>query len=512
VSFTTTGEPTFKWVLAAGTDGAHIDICENRACSVFDRQADLTSSATTYTPPSALSAGVHYWRLYGRVGSTTGTIASPVWEFVVGAGQAGNSTAWGTMPDFNGDGYADLAVGSGISKAYVYLSDGSKLSTTAQITLSGGSSYGRWLASAGDVDGDGYADLVIAGANLELHLGSATGIAATAKSTISTVYYEVAGLGDVNGDGYSDVIAVSPNAYGAHVFYGSASGLPSAPSATLLMCNPANLCNGVPGANYNTGTPIYSVAGGDVDGDGLADAILTEYWHDWTTNRSLGAMWVYKGVGPSSDAGGGISTTAAVTVSNPTAGFGWQVATPDLNGDGYADVVVGVPGLSGLSSACSVLVYASGGTSGTPASPTTTITGASNALLGTSVARGDVNGDGYDDLAVGADGASVAYLYAGSSTGVSTTANSIAYSGADTNNDFGISVLGGDVNGDHYSDVMVAADTAYVPNGQSCHNGGVFQYDGASSTAPTLSVSLAQTVAGPTAGCYTTNFGVGLGR
>lgn len=200
-------------------------------------------------------------------------------------------------------------------------------------------------------------------------------------------------------------------------------------------------------------------------------------------------------------------------MSNATPAFGSSLATPDLNGDGYADVVVGVPGIAALGTSCSVLVYASGGTSGTPSSPTTTITGASSSQFGVSVAAaGDVNGDGYGDLVVGANNAYAAYLYAGSSTGVSTTANTISYSGADTNDDFGIAVAGGDVNGDHYSDVMVAADTALVPNGMSCHNGGVFEYGGASSTAPTLSVSLAQTVPGPTAGCFTTNFGESVAR
>jgi hypothetical protein len=100
-----------------------------------------------------------------------------------------------------------------------------------------------------------------------------------------------------------------------------------------------------------------------------------------------------------------------------------------------------------------------------------------------------------------------AYLFAGGSSGLSSTVNAIGYPAVDNNNDFGIAVAAGDVNGDGYSDVLVAADTALVPNGQSCHNGGVFLYDGSSSTARALSVALSQSLGGPLSGCVTTNFG-----
>src|SRR5258708_15653920 len=109
VSFTTTAKPTFKWALASGTDGAHIDICPTRACTTFDTQADLTGGATSWTSGTTLSTGVHFWRLYGRDGSTTGTIASPGLELVVSGNPASNSTAGGAVQDFNGHGYADIA-------------------------------------------------------------------------------------------------------------------------------------------------------------------------------------------------------------------------------------------------------------------------------------------------------------------------------------------------------------------------------------------------------------------
>src|SRR5262249_55233211 len=81
----------------------------------------LTGGATTYTPPVDLTTGVHFWRLYGRIGTSTGTVASPVWEFVVPSANAtGVSTAWGAMADWNGDGFPDAAAGSKVSRAYVH--------------------------------------------------------------------------------------------------------------------------------------------------------------------------------------------------------------------------------------------------------------------------------------------------------------------------------------------------------------------------------------------------------
>ena len=149
------------------------------------------------------------------------------------------------------------------------------------------------VAAAGDVNGDGYADVIVGAEDYDagevdegaafIFLGSAAGIADGSPATAATqlesdqsganLGVSVSGAGDVNGDGYSDVI-VGANRYSmgqsfegaALIFLGGASGIPDGDpgtAATLLQSNQG-------GANLGV-----SVSGaGDVDGDGYADVIV----------------------------------------------------------------------------------------------------------------------------------------------------------------------------------------------------------------------------------------------
>ena len=162
--------------------------------------------------------------------------------------------------------------------------------------------------------------------------------------------------------------------------------------------------------------------------------------------------------------------------------FGQNVSTAgDVNGDGYNDVIVGVPGYQGnKGKVCEYL----GSANGLISSPSWTASGEyTGDEFGSSVSTaGDVNGDGYLDVIIGAPGVHNAggkvYIYYGSSGGLSASP-SWTHSGDNENDHFGASVSSaGDVNGDGYSDVIIGAP------GFSSHKGKVYLYYGSPSGLP----------------------------
>ncbi len=286
--------------------------------------------------------------------------------------------------------------------------------------------------------------------------------------------YSVSTAGDVNGDGYSDVVVGAPlfdngqtDEGRAFVYLGSASGLASVPAWTAES-DRANALFG------------WSVAtAGDINGDGYADVVVGAYAF---TNPEFeeGRAFVYYG------SAAGLATTAGWTVEANlgSANFATSVAAAgDVNGDGYADLIVGAPGVSNGGQASVYLGSAAG--LGTTAAWAVGIN-RSGAQFGTSVATaGDVNGDGYADVVVGANFYSNvefneggAFVYLGSASGLGTTAAWTAESNQ-AGAEFGRSVAtAGDVNGDGYADVVVGAP--YFDNGQN-NEGRASLYLGSSS-------------------------------
>jgi hypothetical protein len=469
---------TLHWALGAGSDGAHVQICNDRACTTEVAAFDATGPSGA--PERDLPQGVLFWRGYGRSNGMTGQVSTPTWQFTVGARTAPVDTSWGTTLDVNGDGYADVIVGrtfnagpSMSGRAYLYLGSATGLALSPAVTLTSPDpdyNFGHSVASAGDVNGDGYADVIVGAYGVNnstgsayVYLGSATGLAASPAVTLTGpdgaqgfFGLPVASAGDVNGDGYADVIVGAETANNftgrAYVYLGSATGLASSPAVTLT--DPAAIQG-----QYGFG---HSVAGtGDVNGDGYADVIVGNY-NDPNDHDATGSAFVYLGSAT------GLASSPSVTLTGldgPAGFFGDLVASAgDVNGDGYADVVVGAPGAN--NSVGNAYVYL-GSATGLASAPAVTLTAPAGIQgqhgFGTSAASaGDVNDDGYGDVIIANAGVnnSAVYLYLGSATGlVSSPAVTLTDpAGAEGNFSFGSSVAGaGDVNGDGYSDIVVGA-------------------------------------------------------
>jgi YD repeat-containing protein len=403
----------------------------------------------------------------------------------------------------NGDGYADVVVGASSydggqeneGRAYVYTGTASGLSATATWTAEGDQAdayLGIAVGTAGDVNGDGYADVVVGAYGYDVtgtttltdagrvyvFTGTVSGLSTTADWTAegdqADAYLGIAvgTAGDVNGDGYADVV-VGARGYDAisgtetltssgraYVYHGSAAGL----SETASWTAESDLCDAYFGHSVGTA--------GDVNGDGYADVVVGAYRYDvisgTATLTNTGRVYVYHG------AVAGLSATADWTAESDQAFayFGISAGTAgDVNGDGYADVVVGAHGydaISGtetLTSSGRAYVYHGSAAGLSETASWTADSGQAYALYGISAGTaGDVNGDGYADVVVGAywydhdqtnDGG--AFVYHGSATGLSATADWTATSDQ-AGCWFGYSVdTAGDVNGDGYADVVVGA-------------------------------------------------------
>ncbi|MBL0055238.1 MAG: FG-GAP repeat protein [Chitinophagaceae bacterium] len=245
---------------------------------------------------------------------------------------------------------------------------------------------------------------------------------------------------------------------GVFVYHGSATGLSTSPNSIRTDSNDG-------GSNYG----LSVACAGDVNGDGYSDVIVGARFYTDGANAFEGRAFVYHG------SASGISASPNSTPDDANQGsayFGTSVASAgDVNGDGYSDVVIGAPnyddGVNG-NEGRSFLYH--GSASGISVSPISILDDANqvNARFGHSVSSaGDVNGDGYSDVVVGAflyDLVAIdtdfgrAFIYYGSSTGLSGVPVSFG-DASQISERFGISVAcAGDINGDGYSDLIIGAD------------------------------------------------------
>ena len=370
---------------------------------------------------------------------------------------------------------------------------------------------GRSVSNAGDVNGDGFDDVIIAtrGNNYDANFsyivfGQASGFdAAMNLSTLdgsngfrldgeaaneANASSSVSSAGDVNGDGFDDVMVGTfvidrTNDYSGscYVVFGKASGFDA--TLDLSSLNGSNGFSLAGAAATHFSGSVSSSGAGDVNGDGFDDVIIGAY----------GRSWSYVVFGKAS----GFSDAMDLSSLNGSNGFrldgmaydgsGFSVSDAgDVNGDGFDDVIVGAPFANRNSGYTGSSYVVFGKASGFDATLDLSSLNGSNGfrldgvavldVSGKSVSSaGDVNGDGFDDVLIGAPDVDLngghtgsSYVVFGKGSGFDAAMHLSSLNGsngfrldgvADDYSGFSVSDAG-DVNGDGFDDVIIGAHLA----------------------------------------------------
>jgi len=435
-----------------------------------DGFADVIASASELANGEGLEG-----RVYLFLGSAAGLSSQPDWLYE--SNLVGGRAGWGLglAGDINGDGYSDVAFDVGSNNpanGAVLVFHGGPNGPGASPDRTYPSNHGGFadvLYAAGDVNGDGFADLVATEMTLNANTGAITILGGWESGTgLSVLDFrggqqtgeqfgaDAAAAGDVNGDGYGDVIVGAPRADNGQTDEGVVRLYFGGPS---LPAGPASVRDGI----QSEALLGYSVAQGDFNGDGFSDlASGSPYWNGAFNDEGMVSVW-YGG-----EAGYAELPDWTYHGESELSSLGYAIANAgDVDNDGYDELLIGAPFWSGeeLSVAGKAYLFM-GGPDGLGGAPAWDRVGEGNGVYyGMSLdGAGDVNGDGYGDVIVGAPmqnnsqghGGKV-YLYLGGASGLDDSWSWAQSTGTDFD-EYGRCVAGaGDVNGDGYSDFLIGA-------------------------------------------------------
>lgn len=376
----------------------------------------------------AWASGVH-WRVVGRAGDGTTTTSA--------------SRRLAMAPDLDDDGWTE-AEGD--------CDDGDAAVSPAAVEVC---DNGQDDNCSGDDDGCvrvGTVDLAFADAIL---VGEDAGDMAG---------FSVASAGDVDGDGVDDLVVGAPGAEAgtapdagmAYLFYGPVSGSPDLATADAVFTGGA--------VSDDAG---WAVGGGDLNGDGWSDVVLSGQDRD-DGGVNAGAVYVF--YGPLSGTYPTSAADAVVVGENDSGQLGFRLdAAVDLDLDGIDDLVVSAPDQegSGALAGCTYVFYGPlAGTVDASAADARIYGAAADDTAGHGLdVGGDLDGDGFPDLLIGADendaagpNAGAAYVVYGPPSGnrVLTTYDARLV-GEDPQDYAGNAVSVGDVDGDGIADALVSA-------------------------------------------------------
>jgi hypothetical protein len=384
----------------------------------------------------------------GRAGSMPGISPDRVWSGPISDGYFG--TTFALVGDFDGDGWQDLQVRAAIDDTngydlgrpwYIASADG-RYTELDQPGVASGQRIGQGTAVLGDVNGDGFEDALVSASYFEgptgprnageawLYLGTAQGFDEDAALTLrgfsdhgswDNLGESAANVGDFDGDGVDDFALSAFREEAPNGAFDGAYANPDdcyrrdsdAGAIFVWRGNAAGLPEAEPAFVYygeRSGDYIQHIAGGaDVNGDGYGDIVYGSLWWDRPGSNDVGGAGVLLG---RPWMGGGIQVLCAPEaefLGNEGSGhLGSSVAAVgDVDGDGCDEVAVGARredlGLGDQGSARVIFGWGPGCNRAEP-EHLTFVSANRNARAGTALAGGhDLDGDGLPDLAVGGD-------------------------------------------------------------------------------------------------------------
>ena len=391
-----------------------------------DGTEDLVAGDPSFRGAGSTSGGV--WIIYGSTSVDNGgaglleTVASIEGDATAGAIGTGLAPAG----DHDEDGYDDLLIGSGDGAVLIY--GGAPLSHGESITAVMGAVFsdaataheGVYLGGhAADLDGDGHQDIVMSDwlgtsgtGRIILHYGDGTAASGTVDISGDAELYEPSSplgyrnaldMGDLDGDGLSEIIVGYFWRVSASNYDGRAWLVPGDATQRTGRADIASVADawwtGASGDRLAAGLAIAP----DMDGDGLDELVIgANYADERATNG--GAAYVY--AGGTAFTGATSTSSADLIIEGETADehFGYRVAgAPDMDGDGFGDLVVTATDHPVAGGRGAVLVYpgGSGALTGTLGSSDAAWgwQGDADGAVYNRVVAGDFDGDGLTDLA-----------------------------------------------------------------------------------------------------------------